>query len=173
MPGFSINGTGQGPSAVIETRRKHRWLFRTIADDQYISRVQCLILQSAQRPNFKLDEPEMHHNQEVAYFAGKQTWEPVTLTWYDAEQEMDVSRAIYLWLNSVVNLELADVAPPRNYKKQAELGMTSGVGYDTSETWMMHNCWPKEVNWGELDYTNTEICTIEVQMRYDRALKTQ
>ena len=29
-----------------------------------------------------------------------------------------------------------------------------------------------DVNWGELDYTNTEIATIEVQMRFDRAIKT-
>jgi len=36
----------------------------------------------------------MHHNQEVAKFAGKQEWDPVNLVWYDVEQNPDVSKGI-------------------------------------------------------------------------------
>lgn len=172
MPGFNICGTGNGPAATIETRRKHRWMFATLGRGSgQFSSAELLVLQSAQRPQFKFEEPEMHHNQEVARFAGKQDWEPCTLTWYDTEQNPDVSAGVYAWLQSVVDFPSANVNLPSVYKKQATLQMVNGQG-SPNETWLMCNTWPKEVNWGDLDYTDTEIATIEATMRYDRALKT-
>jgi hypothetical protein len=172
MPGFNICGSGGQVAATIETRRKHRWVFQTLGrGGGTFSEAELLVLMSAQRPNFKFEEPEMHHNQEVAYFAGKQSWEPITLTWYDTQQDPDVSAGIYAWLETVVNFASANVNPPSVYKKQATLAMVDGSG-QASETWTICNTWPKEVNWGDLDYTSTEIATIEATMRYDRALKS-
>ena len=171
MPGFSICGQGGPANAKVETRRKHRWLFEVLAD--FPANVMVL-LQSAQRPNFKFEEPEMHHNQEVAYFAGKQSWEPITLTWYDSEQDPDCSLAIAQWIDSVSTINGGSpppgVSPPAEYKKDGQLLMLNGWGNPT-ERWQVCNCWPKESNWGELDYTSTDIATIEVQMRYDRAIR--
>lgn len=171
MPGFNINGTGGKVSSLMETRRKHRWEFTALANAGIFSTQHLLILQSAQRPNFKFEEPEMHHDQEVVYFAGKQSWEPITLTWYDAEQPIDVSAAMWNWINSVVNMDSIHVNVPSAYKTQGTLVMVSGGGSENGEVWTLYNCWPKESNWGELDYTSTDIATIEVQMRYDRATR--
>ena len=168
MPGFNICGTGSGPASNLETRRKHRWVFRTLGT---VPANALLVLQSASRPNFKFAEPEMHHDQEVAYFAGKQTWEPVSMKWYDVEQDPDVSDTIYTWLNTVCTLTTATVNAPQAYKRQATLEMIGAAG-NTTETWTMCNAWPKEVNWGDLDYTATDISTIEATMRYDRAMKS-
>jgi len=73
-------------------------------------------------------------------------------------------------LNTVCDLATATVAAPVNYKKQATLEMIGAAG-NTTETWTMCNAWPKEVNWGDLDYTATDIVTIEATLRYDRAMK--
>lgn len=172
MPGFNICGTGEGPTATLETRRKHRWIFQTLgkgAGQQFPEDV-LLILMAASRPNFKLEEPELHHNQEVARFAGKQDWEPVTLQWYDAEQPQDASQEIYDWFQAVVDFATANVNPPGQYKAEGRLQMLDGAGAPT-ETWRLCNTWPKEGNWGDIDYTATEIATIEVAMRFDRALR--
>lgn len=174
MPGFNINGQGQAagataPSNLTETRRKHRWIFEQIGPN-LVPTGTLVMLQNAQRPKFSLEEPVMEHNQEKVYFAGKQTWETVTLTWYDGEQNPDVSGDIYFWLENVVNIDTLVVSDPSFYKRNAKLYMLDGAG-SPSETWIMYGCWPKEVNWGDLSYTETEIATIEVQMRYDRAVR--
>ena len=175
MPGFSISGgeaavVGETPTSnTIETRRKHRWVFITLAD-QVRPQVRgiLLLLKSASRPKFALEEPEMHHNQEKVYFAGKQSWETVTLTWYDGEQDPDVSENMWDWVNNVVDIPAVTVDTPAGYKRTAQLAMLDGAGSAT-ETWALFGCWPKEINWGDLDYTDTEIATVEVVMRYDRA----
>jgi hypothetical protein len=114
----------------------------------------------------------MHHNQEVARFAGKQDWEPISLTWYDSEQNPDVSRGIYHWIETVVNMHSLHVAHPRFYKKTASLLLLDGAGQAT-EQWSMMGTWPEVSNWQELDYTSTDLLTMEVTMRYDRAVRSR
>lgn len=168
MPGFVINGGGgPGPNNNVETRRKHRWVFATLEplDNQVL-----LILKEAARPHFTLEEPEMHHNQEKAYFAGKQSWEACKLMFYDGEQSPDVSRAMWNWVNVTAQIPQANVAKPNVYKKDASLQMLGSAG-ETSETWRMFGCWPQDTNWNNLDYSDTEIQLIEVTMRFDRAVR--
>ena len=173
MPGFNVLGAGgTGPSNVIEIRRKHRWQFSVIGRGSgYFRPEELLVLQTASRPSFKFDEPDMHHNQEVAYFAGKQTWDPVKLVWYDVQQDPDVSAGIYKWIETVVAMNAINVAHPAKYKKTASLDMLDGFGEPT-ETWTMYGTWPKECNWQELDYVSTDLMTIEATMRFDRAVRS-
>lgn len=177
MPGFNIQPFGggyssQGPSNTLEIRRKHRWVFETLGRGTgTFSQAELLVLQNASRPSFKFEEPEMHHNQEVVRFAGKQDWDPITMIWYDSEQNPDISRGIYHWLETVVNMQQLSVAHPRYYKRTASLVMLDGSG-QTNEQWQMHGTWPQAVNWQELDYTSTDLMTCEATMRYDRAVRT-
>lgn len=165
MPGFRID-EAQGVSNVTESRRKHRWVFAVLGPTW--TREGLLYLKTAMRPKFTLEEPTLHHDQEQAWYAGKQTWDPITLTWYDMENDPDISSTVYAWLNTVVTINAAEVATPAAYKVDANLEMTNGVGQAT-ETWVLHGTWPKEVNWGDLSYEDTEIATCEAIVRFDRA----
>jgi hypothetical protein len=177
MPGFNIIGSEvdhQGlkvPSANIETRRTHRWVFALL---QPMTDASLVILKKAARPSFNFDEVEMHHDQEVSWFAGKQKWDAIELEWYDAEQDPEVSGGIYDWLNAVTDLRNVKVSKPSKfpsgYKSRGELHMTDGQGSST-EKWTIHNVWPSKVNWNTLDYTSSEIQTIAVTIRYDRATR--
>lgn len=176
MPGFNVGSLGggyneYGPSNTVETRRRHRWVFESIGRGTgMFSETELLLLQSASRPQFSFEEPEMHHNQEVSRFAGKQDWESITLTWYDAEQDPDISRGIYHWIETVVNMVSIHVAHPRFYKRTASLAMLDGTGQH-NEVWSLYGTWPTSFNGGELDYTSTEIMTVEAVMRFDRAVR--
>jgi len=176
MPGFIIGGVGEGPDHKMETRRKHRWIFQTLGrgtggggTGQFPSEI-LLILKEASRPHPTIEEPEMHHNQEQAYFAGKHHWDPISLVWYDGEQPNDVSQEIWYWLNGVIGIHTGNIPVyiPSAYKQEGSLIMRQGDGSE-SERWQLFGCWPQDIDWGGLDYTDTEIQTIECTMRFDRA----
>lgn len=112
----------------------------------------------------------MDHNQESVYYAGRQSWEPIELTWYDIEQNPDVSLGIYQWLGSVVDLPNVFVSHPARYKKTAVLAMLNGTGVP-NEQWTMYGTWPTEVDWKGLDYSSNEIQTVVAKMRFDRATR--
>lgn len=168
MPGFQIGGSTGQPANTVETRRKHRWVFRSIGGNE-VSPDILLLLQSCSRPHASFEEAELHHLEEKAYFAGKYSWEAITMTFYDAHPTPDVSKGIWDWFNKVITVKTAAVAPPSEYKKDAKLEMVDGTGTNPIEKWTMIGCWPQDVNWSDLDYTSTEIQKVEVIMRYDRA----
>ncbi len=169
MPGFKIGGTGEPANSTVESRRKHRWRFSTI--DGLSSQVP-IYLASAQRPHVITEEAIMHHDQEQAAFAGKHHWEPISLVFYDISGQggPDSSREIWAWLNTVINIAQVTVALPSAYKKTAQLEMTGGTG-NADETWKIYNAWPIDLNWNDVDYSNNEIQTVDVSMKYDRAIR--
>jgi hypothetical protein len=176
MPGFNIGGGGGAtePSPTVEIRRKHRWLFTVVGP---VPQGTLLFLQKAARPTFKYTEAIMHHDQEQSYYAGKQEWEPITITFYDGEQTPNVSADMFKWVTTVTTSGLGPgggpitVASPAAYKAQATLNSTDGTGA-ADEEWTLNNVWPQQTNWMDLDYTNSELQLVEVVMRYDRAFKT-
>ena len=164
MPGFQIGkGAANRPAANKEIRRKHRW---ELTIDGMAGSKSVMYLQKASRPAFKFEEVPMHHDQEVVWFAGKQTWDPITITFYDVQDAPDTSADVYKWLLSVVDISKAEVKAPTAYKQKAGI---KDLG--NNEKWTLYNAWPKEVNWQDLDYTNTALQQIDVVLRYDRAVR--
>lgn len=180
MAGFNITGSGNEyqKSNVAETRRKHRWVFTKLGD--VLQQGELIYLKSAARPKFNFEEAVMHHDQEEAYFAGKQKWEAIDFEWYDVQQPVNVSKKLWEWLGKV-NPKLEEkgsqeicVAAPRVYKARATLEMTGNC--ETSrgeETWDFYGMWPKSCDWQALDYTTNDILTVKVNARYDRAIRTK
>lgn len=179
MPGFNsspfqsadLGGPNKIKSARSETNRKHRWVFTLLADEAVSGLGDVAVyLQSAQRPHAVVEEAVMHHDEEQAYFAGKYHWEPVSLVFYDVRDPVNASQTIYEWFNQIINIPNAAVSLPNDYKKTSTLAMTAGDGTPV-ELWQMYNSWPIDVNWNDLDYTNTEIQTIDVSLKFDRAVR--
>ena len=50
----------------------------------------------------------------------------------------------------------------------ATLCMYDGCGKVT-ESWRYENCYPREVNFGDLDMSDMSLVIIEISLRYDRA----
>jgi hypothetical protein len=170
-------------SNLAEFRRKHRW--RVQMEGTGITPQDWLYLQKAARPSFKYNEAQVHHNQEVAYFAGKQEWDPVELIFYDASgdggQNGNMSQLIWNWLAESGGgnpgiVSAGNVRTPSEYKKKMIIEMLDGLGgSDASkggETWELFGAWPVSSNWNDLDYTNTEIQLVTVSLRFDRAIRT-
>ncbi len=178
IPGFNIGGGAHADqkSNIAEPRRKHRWAVTALSagsGGDVMQPGELVYLQKAARPNFKYDTPEMHHDQEEAWFAGKQHWEPITWTFYDIE-DPDLSQRMREWVGRITQSfndvsARTTVALPSDYKGRAVTGMYGGGG-DVSEEWVMYGVWPESTNWNDLDYTSTDLQTIEVTIRLDKAV---
>ena len=170
MPGFQICGRGGNgqPSNTVETRRPSRWKF--LALSPAIDTSVLLHLASASRPSIKFEEDVMHHQQERAYFAGLHTFNDITISFYDVQNGPDMSAQMYRWVGSVLDLNNVNVDVPVNYKRDAKLAMLDGFGNPT-EIWSLCGTWPVSTNWKDLDYSKSDICQIEVTIRFDRATR--
>lgn len=171
MPGFNICATGAHPitqaDGKVETRRRYRYILNV---PEMPNRAWAYV-KTANRPKLTLGTLEQHHNQEKIWHEGKTTWNDLTCSFYDVEDQPDVSQSIYQWLGQTT-YGIPDALPfhPQTYKKDVILQVLKHDG-SPNEQWKYCHAWPYDVDWGNLDYTAEELCEVAVVFKYDRAQK--
>ena len=123
----------------------------------------------ASRPNLGIEEVELNFLNAKKWIPGKATWENLTVTYIDvATQEM---KPLYDWLATMYDftdpVQLDQGHLPDDYSGTAILTMWDGCGAPL-EVWQMDDMWPTAINFGDLDYSSSEECTVELTMRYSQ-----
>lgn len=125
---------------------------------------------SVTRPSITHDEITLDAYNSKAYLAGKHTWEPVTLTLRD-DINGTVTKHVASQLQKQLNQgqQSAPVAG-RDYKfglviEQLD-GSQPGI---VIETWSMNGCFIQNANYGENNYSTSDVMTITLQIRFDAA----
>lgn len=171
MPGFNIQGHGSGASASFEPKFKFRWKFKFMGMENEI------LAEKARRPTIKWNEKPLKKGHMTSYFAADVVWEPITITFYDIEDN-PANATLELYKYNVnfgptpSNHEWSFVgdrkARPGFYKATAQLEMLDAHG-DAIEIWRLHGAWVHSINFGELTYTASDIQKVDVIIRFDLA----
>ena len=147
-------------------KRKYRWLFEIpdVADEG----INALPAFKSSRPSLQFKEIELQHMSETLYYPGKPDWKPVSLTLYDIKKGQNT---IFDWIKNYY-----DPNGSFNYAvdfkiHQATLKLYDGCGFNI-EKWIFENVWCQNVEFGELDYALSDVVTVDLTMRYDRAYTT-
>jgi hypothetical protein len=124
----------------------------------------------AARPNISIEETEINFLHGKTWIPGKGTWETITVTYFDMANVTD-NLPLYTWLASVYEftdpIRLRMGSSRRDYSGRAILTLYDGCG-EPVEEWTLDDVWPTAINWGDLDYSNSEECTIELTLRYSQ-----
>jgi hypothetical protein len=155
-------------------RKKNRFLFYigernidppAVVDDG----VWALPPQKGARPSLTFKETECQHLTETIYFPSKPDWKPISLTLYDIRNTNPVFDWIKLCYDPTPAGQAAWFPSVGNkFKKTASLYIYDGCGVQI-ESWIFENAWPQVAEWGDLDMSNSEVITVDVTLRYDRA----
>lgn len=155
-------------------KRKFRWLFLipSVSEDG----VGMLPPERGARPSLSIKEVEAQHLNEIIYYPSKPDWKPINLTLYDLKTS---TNPVIRWLSNQYNPENGEWKigygtvrnPQQEFKKDATLQMLDGCG-GIIEEWKLDNIWPNNIDWGELDMSDSNYVTIDLTLRYDRAYKT-
>lgn len=118
------------------------------------------------RPSISFEETEVHFLHERIYLSGKPSYEPISMTMYDIAGNSEVAR----WLYEVYKFGKHGRSGPMSetlwYKWTGYLAMYNGES-DKIQEWILHGCWPTQVNYGDLDYTASDTANVEVTLRFD------
>lgn len=159
-------GIGKLGSSQLIFKRKFRWTLSvqlTCGDLE----VEESYVKVAARPNLSVEETEINFLNAKTWIPGKASWETLTVTYYDVAGSENIN--LWTWLASVYNymkpVELPMGASRNDYAGQVTLLLYDGCG-NALEQWLLQDAWPQAVNFGELDYSSSEECTIEITLRY-------
>jgi len=123
----------------------------------------------AARPQLDVEETELNFLNAVTWIPGKGRWQPLNVTYVDvASSEM---QGLYNWVATVYEFggQQANVTLRQSEKEgwngTGLLTMYDGCG-SPLEYWVLNSCWPQSINFGDLDYSDSETATIELTIRF-------
>lgn len=147
-------------------KQKHRWMFII---DGVSGSSKALPPLRANRPSLEMKEQQIAHIVEDIYYPIRPEWKPVAITLYDLKNK---TNPVFDWLNSIYDAKEGKwkgITPnSKGFKRKATLCLYSGCG-DVVESWVFDNAYPMSINWGDLDMGISDVVTVELNLRYDRA----
>jgi hypothetical protein len=172
-------GLGKLASGNVVFKRKYRWTMKldTHCDNQ---KIEEFYVKTTNRPQITIEETEINYLHGKFWIPGKATWEALTITFYDVADKSNANNALFGWLATTYNftdpigLHQSTLRGPDadfasgGYGCDGTLSLYDGCGTPLEE-WLLFGMWPQSINFGELDYSSSEECTIEVTTRYDNA----
>jgi hypothetical protein len=187
MPAGPSQGMGLGNLGRDTTifKRKFRWEFEI--PGLVGGGINMCPPNAAARPKLTFNDFQVNHLVEIITIPGRPVWNPITLTLYDIMLDNN-KHPIYEWILSLYGAApnfgykfsggatgAANAAMGKSYlgdhrfkKPQAYITMYDGCG-SRLEQWTLENVFPSDADFGELDYSSSDVATIAVTLKYDRA----
>lgn len=177
MPFNCVNvcegGTGMGLGPIGAPDVIHKRKFRFTLEIEFCSslgtpgRVPGCFVKTASRPDITIEETEINYLNGKIFIPGKAVFEPITVTYYDVS---DVNHIELLsWLASIYDFTDPTCAymnsKRQDYSGRATLTLFDGCG-NPLEEWIYRDMWPTSIKFGDLDMSSSDVCEIELSMRY-------
>lgn len=163
-------GGGQGRGGLLSLKYKYRFRVRVVNFGAIAGGLDLTQqVQSVSKPKISHEEVPVHSFNSVAYYAGKHTWESINLVVKD-DLTNNVSRMVGHQLQKQLNhFEQTAFASGINYKFVTFIETLDGGNDTVVETWTLEGCFLQNVDYMDLDYSDSQFQTISMTIRYDNA----
>jgi hypothetical protein len=161
-------GIGRLGDADIAHKRKYQWVMQ-VSYCNNRKTVPAYLVKTASRPNISIEEIEINFLNAKTWIPGKATPEAVTVTYYDVATDDNIE--LLSWLATIYDFSnptcLNQNSRRSDYAGSIALAMLDGCG-NPIELWGMNDAFPTSYNFGDLDYSASEVMEIEVSIRYSQ-----
>ena len=147
-----------------EPLRKNRWLLRFPAD----LGIQEWWCQTAHRPAIKQEGKPIQFLNTETYVVGRYTWDEMQVTLRDPIGP-SASQAVMEWVRLHSESVTGRQGYAAGYKRDVELEMLDPTGVVVSK-WILKNTMVTQADFGELDYSQDDLATINITLRFDYAI---
>ena len=149
----------------FEPKRKNRFILRFPSslgiNEWYVT--------STSRPKAKINTTEIPFLNTSTYVAGRFTWEEISVQFKDPIGT-SASQALMEWFRLHAESVTGRMGYAAGYKKDVELEMLDPTGV-VVEKWILQGCFLSNLNFGDLNYSQDELATIDAGLRMDRCIQ--
>lgn len=147
-----------------EPLRQNRWLLRFPSD----LGIQEWWLTSASRPSIQQEETQIPFLNTSTYVVGRYQWQTIEITLRDPIGP-SASQAMMEWVRLHSESVTGRQGYAAGYKRDVELEMLDPTGVVVSK-WILKNTMLTNVNFGQLNYNQSDLATITATLRFDYAI---
>jgi hypothetical protein len=147
-----------------EPLRKNRFILR-FPDELGI---QEWWVSTTSRPKYTSQEVEIPFLNTSTYVIGRFNWETIDVTFRDPIGP-SATQALMEWIRLHSESVTGRQGYAAGYKKDVELELLDPTGV-VIEKWILQGTMITSANFGDLDYSSSDIADISVTLRFDRAI---
>lgn len=144
-----------------EPKRKNRWIIAINGIDAFTAKL-------ASRPQVSFDETTIDYVNQKRYISGKGTWGALSLTLIDPIVP-SAAQKVMEWVRLDWENVSGRMGYSQFYKKTINLKMLDPVGA-VVEDWEIQGAWIQEANFGDLDYSSSDVAEVALTIRFDQAV---
>ncbi len=148
-----------------EPKRKNRFIVRFDSslgiNEWYVT--------STSRPSAKIKDVEIPFLNTSTYVAGRFNWEAIKVQFKDPIGP-SASQALMEWFRLHAESVTGRMGYAAGYKKNVILEMLDPTGV-VVEKWILEGCFITDLNFGDLNYSQDELATIDCTLRMDRCIQ--
>ena len=148
-----------------EPKRKNRFILRFPSslgiNEWYVT--------STARPSAKINSTEIPFLNTSTYVAGRFTWDAIKVQFKDPIGP-SASQALMEWFRLHAESVTGRMGYAAGYKKNVILEMLDPTGV-VVEKWILEGCFITDLNFGDLNYSQDELATIDCTLRMDRCIQ--
>lgn len=163
-------GGGTGRGGIIQPKAKLRFRVRVINFGPVAGGIELSQqVSTVGRPQPTQAMHEVHAYNSVAYYAGKHSWNPISLVCRD-DVTNSVSKLVGHQIQKQMN-HMTQVSPlaGSNYKFQMYIETLDGGDDTVLETWCLEGCWLESAEYDSFDYSTADAMMITMSIRFDNA----
>lgn len=124
---------------------------------------------SSSRPKIAIGEVEIPFLNTSTWVAGRFTWDAIDVTFKDPIGP-SAAQALMEWVRLHAESVTGRMGYAAGYKKDIELEMLDPTGV-VVEKWILEGCFLTSLNFGDLNYSQDELATIDAELRMDRCIQ--
>ncbi len=140
----------------FEPKRQFRWILSIDGLDAFTAK-------TAARPKKDHQEIVIDWINQKRFLAGKGEWMPIDIELHDPISPSQAQKVLD-WLRLVHDSDVGRMGYATQYYKNFTLKLLDGPG-NVVEKWGCQGAWPKNIDWGQLDYANNETLTVKFTIR--------
>jgi hypothetical protein len=147
-----------------EPKKKNRFIFRFPTP----LGIQEWFVASGSRPTYTAEDVEIPFINTSTYVIGRFNWETIDVTFRDPIGP-SAAQALMEWIRLHSESVTGRQGYAAGYKKDIELELLDPTGV-VIEKWILQGTMLTSANFGDLDYSSSDIADISCTLRFDRAI---
>ena len=147
-----------------EPKRKNRWVLRFPSE----LGIQEWFVATSSRPQITQEVTPIPFLNTSTYVVGRFEWQTIAVTFRDPIGP-SASQALMEWVRLHSESVTGRQGYAAGYKKDIELEMLDPTGV-VVEKWILQGTFLSDVNFQTLDYSSSDIATIDATLRPDRCI---
>ena len=163
-------GGGAGRGGLLQLKYKYRFRVRVVNFGPIAGGLDFTQqVQSVSKPKLGHEPIDVHSYNSTAYYAGKHKWEPIQISLKDDLTNNVASLVGHQVQKQLNHFEQTAFSAGINYKFVTIIETMDGGNDTVVETWTLEGCFLENVDYQQLDYSESGFQTIDLTVRFDNA----